>query len=215
MKRLLVTVLLVMLAAPAAAGGPRDEKQRLTRSDNAKARRALVRSGDLPAGWRRGPTPPESSGNERCTGYNPDFSRFTITGKAAATFLNTGAGAQVSTQAQIFPTRAQARGDFIRGAQPGFLKCLARDLRRALAAQGLSGAGVTMHPIERLRGVGERALRFRVSVRISVAGRSLEFENDFVALQAGRGLGLVGVTALGAPPPDEVALARRVAARLR
>jgi hypothetical protein len=213
--RLLLPVLLLVLAAPAAAGGPRDEKQRLTKADNAKARRALIRSSDLPAGWTRGPVPADSSSAERCPGYNPDFSPFTITGKAASSFLNAGAGAQLTTQVQVFPTTAQARGDFVRGAQPGFLKCLARDLRRSLRAQGLTGAGVTTHPMARVPRVGDRALRFRVSVRVSAAGRSLELSSDFVALQSGRGIAFVGVAALGRPPLDEIALARRVAARLK
>ena len=213
-KRLLAPILVLALAAPALAGGPRDEKQRLTKADNAKARRALLRSGDLPAGWKRGPDPAQSSGAERCAGYNPDFSAFTITGRAGSSFQNTFAGAQVTSQVQVFPTSAQARGDFVRGAQPGFLNCLARDLRKTLRAQGLSGAGVRMQPMTPVAGVGDRAMRFRVSVRVSAVGRSLDFVTDFVALQAGRGIAFVGVAALGRPPLDEVALARRVAARL-
>jgi hypothetical protein len=206
--------LLLVLAAPAAAGGPRDEKQRLTKADMAKARHALLRGADLPAGWRRGPTPSSGSGNERCAGYNPDFSPFTITGKAGSSFANTFAGAQVTSQVQVFPTTAQARGDFLRGAKPGFLKCLARDLRRTLRAQGVTGAGVAMHPMTPVAGVGERAMQFRVSVRVAVTGRSLDFVTDFVLLQAGRGIAFVGVAALGKPPLDEVSLARRVASRL-
>ena len=214
MKRLLVPALLLALAAPAAAGGPRDEKERLTKADMAKARHALLRGRDLPAGWRQGPAPPTGSGAERCAGYNPDFSPFTITGKAGSTFQNTFAGAQVTSQVQVFPTMAQARGDYLRGVQPGFLKCLVRDLRQSLAAQGLSGTGVRTQPMKPLAGVGERAMRFRVSVRVAAGGRSLVFLTDFVAFQAGRGLGFVGVAALGRPPLDEVALARRVASRL-
>jgi hypothetical protein len=213
-KRLLVPFALLALAAPAAAGGPRDEKQRLTKTDMAKARHALLRSTDLPAGWRRGPTPPSGSGAERCAGYNPNFSPFTITGKAGSSFANTFAGAQVTSQVQVFPTTAQARGDFLRGAKPGFLKCLARDLRRTLATQGLSGAGVRTRPMAPVAGVGERAMRFRVSVRVAAGGRSLSFRTDFVILQAGRGIAFVGVAALGKPSLDEVSLARRVAARL-
>lgn len=214
MKRLLVPLLLLAVAAPAVAGGPRDEKQRLTKTDMAKARHALLRAGDLPAGWTRGPAPSSGSGNERCAGYDPDFSPFTITGKAGSSFANTFAGAQVTSQVQVFPTTAQARGDFLRGAKPGFLKCLARDLRRTLGSQGLSGAGVRTHPMAPVAGVGERAMRFRVSVRVAAGGRSLLFRTDFVVLQAGRGIAFVGVAALGKPPLDEVALARRVADRL-
>ena len=214
MKRLLVPALLLALAAPAVAGGPRDEKEHLTKVDMAKARHALLRSADLPAGWRRGPTPSSGSGSERCAGYDPDFSSFTITGKAASTFLNNFAGAQVTSQVQVFPTVAQARGDFVRGAQPGFLRCLARDLRAMLRTQGLSGAAVRMRPMTPVAGVGDRAMRFRVSVRVAAYGRSLDFVTDFVALQAGREIAFVGVAALGKPPLDEVALARRVATRL-
>jgi hypothetical protein len=213
-KRLLLPFLVLVVVAPAAAGGPRDEKERLTKADMAKARHALLRSGDFPAGWSRGAAPPTGSGAERCAGYDPDFSPFTITGKAGSSFQNTFAGAQVTSQVQVFPTAAQARGDFLRGAQPGFLKCLARDLRKSLAAQGLSGAGVRTQPMARVAGVGERALRFRVSVRVAAAGRSLLFRTDFVVLQAGRGIAFVGVAALGKLPLDEVTLARRVASRL-
>jgi hypothetical protein len=71
-----------------------------------------------------------------------------------------------------------------------------------------------MHPMTPVAGVGERAMQFRVSVRVAVAGRSLDFVTDFVLLQAGRGIAFVGVAALGKPPLDEDSLARRVAARL-
>ena len=68
--------------------------------------------------------------------------------------------------------------------------------------------------VARIRLALDRAMRFRVSVRVAAYGRSLDFVTDFVALQAGRGIAFVGVAAIGKPPLDEVALARRVATRL-
>jgi hypothetical protein len=215
MKRLLLLPLLLLaLAAPAAAGGPRDEKERLTKADNALARRALVRAGDLPAGWRRGASPPDSSGSERCAAYDPDFSAFTISGKAGATYAAGSAGAEVAAQVQVFPTRSQARRDFALGAKPGLLRCFERDLRQQLARAGVKPTRLTTTPMASLRGVGERAVRFRIVVAFPTPAGSVTLVSDNVALQSGRGIAVLSVSGVGRLPLDDVGLAHRVATRL-
>jgi hypothetical protein len=101
MKRLGVTLVLCLAALAAAAaaavagplGDPHREQERLTAADMALAKRIALRATDLPTGWRRTPVPPDND-EFKCPGFDPDLSRFTITGKAQSAFTHPG-GAQV------------------------------------------------------------------------------------------------------------------------
>ena len=101
-RRALVVLLVLALAgafaAVAAAKDPRREQERLTPADMALAGRVSVRPTDLPRGWQQTAVPPEN-GSMSCPGFDPDFSRFTITGKSRSASLR----ARISNAAKGVP----------------------------------------------------------------------------------------------------------------
>jgi hypothetical protein len=193
-----------------ASAGPRDERERLTKADMARARHAVVRQGDL-AGWTEMSVPADSSG-PRCRGYNPDFSRFTITGKAASGFTH-GAGNAVASAVEVYPSAAQAAGDFAEGATPAFFSCFSSKLAQQFAHSGLA-VSIASRRSSRSPHIGVRAVSWHLVFRLSVQGRSMPYYVDLYAFQVNRALASVSFQSLTKPIPRQTALARLVARRL-
>jgi hypothetical protein len=207
----LAVVLVFGLAlAATAAAGRRDERERLTKADTALARHALVRQSDLVPGWTALNMP--LSHGPRCRGYNPDFSRFTITGKAGSGFTH-GAGSAIASAVEVYASAAQATGDYAVGTQPAFLPCFSSKLARQFAKSGVA-VSVASQRASRLTGIGARALSWHIVFRLTVAGRSVRYYVDLYGFQVNRALGSVSFQSLGKPIPRQVALARLMAARL-
>jgi hypothetical protein len=204
----LVLVFGLALAATAAAG-PRDERERLTKSDTALARRALVRQSDL-VGWTAVSFP--LSHGPRCRGYNPDFSRFTITGKAGSGFTQ-GAGTAIASAVEVYASAAQAACDFAVGARPAFVSCLATKLARQFAKSGV-GVSVASKRTSRSPRIGARSMSWHIVFRLSVAGRSVPYYVDFYGFQMNRSLASLSFQSLGKAVPRQVALARVMATRV-
>lgn len=216
MKRVWIVLLLALVALPAAqAGGdPRAEQERLTAADTALARRAAVNASDLGAGWLRAPT---SSSDERvnCPGFDPDFSAFTITGKAQSAFQHPS-GASVVSAVEVYATETQAVGDFRLGAKPALGRCLGRALEQELARTGGGlSARVSSARVAAAPNVGHRAAAWRVVVTIRARGTSVRLYLDVLGVQRGRSIVGLFFTSATKPFPGQVALARRVAARMR
>ena len=207
----LAAVLVFGLAfAASAAAGPRDEKKHLTRADTALARHALLRPSDVGLDWTAVNVPLSSS--PRCAGYNPDFSRFTMTGRASSGFMN-GGGSAIASGVEVYPSRAQASGDWAEGVRPGFLSCFASKLVRQFAKSGLA-VSVASKRSSRSPQLGMRSLAWHIVFRLSVQGRSVHYYVDLYGFQVNRELGSVSFQSLGKPIARQAALARLVASRL-
>ena len=204
----LVLVFGLALAATAAAG-PRDETERLTKADTALARHALLRQSDL-VGWTAVNVPP--SHGPRCRSYNPDFSRFTITGRAVRGFTQ-GAGTAIGSAVELYPSAAQASGDFAVGTKPAFLSCFSAKLARQFAKSGLA-ASVASRRASRSPRIGTRSMSWHIVFRLSVAGRSVPYYVDLYAFQVNRALASLSFQSLSKPIPRQAALARLMATRL-
>jgi hypothetical protein len=205
----LVLVFALALAATASAG-PRDEKERLTNADMALARHALVRQSDLVPGWTALNVP--LSHGPRCRGYNPDFSRFTVTGRAGSGFTH-GSGTAIASAVELYASAAQASGDFALGSQPGFLSCFSSKLARQFAKSGVA-VSVASQRSNRSPRVGARSLSWHIVFRLTVAGRSVPYYVDLYAFQVNRAIGSLSFQSLSKPVPRQIALARLVASRL-
>jgi hypothetical protein len=206
----LVVVLVFGLAlAATASAGPRDEKERLTKADTALARHGLVRQSDVP-GWTALKMP--LSHGPRCRGYNPDFSRFTITGKAGAGFTH-GAGTAIGSAVEVYASAAQATGDFAAGVRPAFLSCFSAKLARQFAKSGLAASVASRRASSSPR-LGARSMSWHIVFRLSVAGRSVRYYVDLYGFQVNRALGSISFQSLGKPIPHQAALARLMATRL-
>jgi hypothetical protein len=203
------SMLALAIAATAAARDPRAEKERLKSTDMHAARAALVRLTDLQSGFQQTKTPPSNSPLS-CPGWKPDFSHYTITGKAEADYQHP-AGAFVMSEAEVYATHADATGDFHTGARPQFAKCL----QYALQQQATSGVVITVQSSKMVAAphVGERAARFKAVATFRTAANTLDVYMDIVAFQQGRLLGAVMTMAVGRPLGDGTTLASRMVSR--
>jgi hypothetical protein len=217
MRRLLVIVLLVALASATAAAAaernPRAERERLTAADNALARSVAVGRRDLGAGWTALPANREDE--PPCRSFNPDLSRYTLTGKAETGFVE-ARGSTVQSLVGVFPSRRQAAGDFAASMRPGMAGCLREGI--ALAAKNAPD-GVTF----RVRStrmvaaptIGERSAAYRLVGTVTAHGASLSFHVDAIAVLRGRTIALVMFTGLERAVAGQRELLRAVASRMR
>jgi hypothetical protein len=217
-RRLAAVVLLALalagaFATVAAAKDPRREQERLTPADMALASRVSVRASDLARGWTQTAVPPEN-GSMSCPGFDPDFSRFTITGKSRTAFSSTG-GRSVVSLVEVYASRAQAVGDFRLGAQPALARCLRTTLEDAVPAGTNLTLRVRSSRMQPLGGVGENGAAFRLVASLSSGNVSLPLYLDALVFQRGRTITALMFTSAMERVPGQLALARAVARRMR
>jgi hypothetical protein len=214
--RLAAVLVLLALAAPAALAGtdPRAEQVRLNKADQALARRATVRVGDLSAGWRRISAGADESEVPTCPGYAPDFSRFVITGKSRSAFQS-GVGASIISSVEVYRSRSDAVGDFQLGTQPAVARCLRHLLDRQFdAVQTVLGKVVSSRRVPAPK-LGERAAAYRLVAELTSNGVSLKVYVDVLVFQRGRSIAALFFTGAFEPVGGRTPVARAVAARLR
>src|SRR6266545_3052013 len=87
-RRVLIAALLLALTlvGAALARDPRAEQVRLKPADVALANRIALKTADLGAGWSKQAIPAGEDSGMKCPEVDPDFSKFTITGKARSAF---------------------------------------------------------------------------------------------------------------------------------
>ena len=211
-----LVAVLAIVASALAAPDPRAEKERLNPRDTALARSGLLRPADLAPGWQRTPSGPDDDEPTRCPGWSPDFSAFTITGKARADFEHARAGAAILSTVEVYPSNRQAIGDFRTGAKPGLTRCL-RSLLNEGFRQGGQGVQARVVSARMLRSprIGDRSATYRLVARVRSAGTSVPAYFDLHVFQRGRSIGGLFFTGTGVRVPDQLALARTVAGRLR
>jgi hypothetical protein len=208
-----IIALVIASAAVAATRDPRAEQLRLNARDGALARSVALTRRDLGSGWTPAPVPKEEG--PACRSFAPDLSRFTITGKAHTMFAD-ARGSSVQSVVEVYASKAQAAGDFLAGAKPAQTGCL----REALVhARSEVPAGVTLRfvsarmlPAPR---VGERAASYRLVGRLESRGISFPLYMDLLLLQRGRTLAALFSTGLQRPVASQIALAQKLAARMR
>ncbi len=206
-----VALLALALAAAASARDPRAEKLHLNARDNRAARAALITPADLSAGWTRVTT---SSPDvvPSCPGYRPDFSRFTITGKAAAHY-KASSGSTVISSVEIYTSAAQAAADYRLGTKPQVPSCLASTFEQeptgdpTVHVKALSAKAVTAPRI------GDRSARYKIAVRVTGPSGSVPLYVDAVVFQKGRTIALLMATGVAHPITDGETLARMMFAR--
>lgn len=197
-----------------AATDPHDERERLRPADMALARKATLKATDLAAGWTRMPTSPDEDDDSKCPGFDPDFSAFTITGKAESMFGRRGVGVVLSA-VEVYATRAQAIGDFRTGAKPGLAKCLRHGFETAFARSAGGRARTISSRMVRAPRVGERSAFYRLVGTLTAQGRTIRVHMDVLAFQRGRSITVLFSTGLGGPIYGQTAAARALAARMR
>jgi hypothetical protein len=215
MRRLL-SVLLVLLAlavaATAAARDPRQEQLRLNATDNALAKRIAVKQSDVGATWQKR-TLPASQGQLSCPGFNPDLSRFTITGRALTAFSQ-ATGASIASAVDVFKSRADAAGDFRAAATPTVARCLRLTIERQFGG-GAVPLRVRSSRVVAAPRVGDRRIAYRVVAAVTTGAAALNVYLDVVVVQKGRSIAAIFFTAPLQPLPSRKRVAAAVASRMR
>jgi len=222
MRRLVVTALfagLVAVVTSAVAssalqsGIPNRERVRLNRADQAAARAAVLRRGDLGSGWTGGARKAPPPSTVTCPDYQPKQSDLVRTGAAEARFQHTGLVLQ--TDAQVLKTRRMVARDWQRSvADPRSVDCLRHMLSKQLPSN------------ERLVSFGRRAFprlakyssAYRMLVRVHAQGRTVLVVVDLVVVGRSRTELTLTMSAPAAArkalPAAEVRVARALLARL-
>ncbi len=218
MRRFAVAVVLcalaLLLAAAASGRDPRLEKLQLRAADVALAKRSTLRQQDAGASWRPIRIPTSSGERLVCPGFNPDFSRFTISGKASSGFTRTG-GASILSSVEVYESRADAIGDFRVGAKPIVANCLKRSLERQLKSSALVEVSVPFARVVAAPPVGDRRIASRIVARLEAASTQLDVYLDVIVVQRGRSIAALFFTGLKQSLPGQAQIASSVAARMR
>ena len=211
-----LTLVAVVTATAAVAANPRSEKIRLRPADVALAKQAVLRQGDVGPDWIRMATFRQTASQGACSSFRPDYSSFTITGQASSSFQSSPPGAQIDSTVAVFLTKAQAAGDFRRGAKPQEAGCLADQLRRAFRSypRGIRGRVLSSKMVKAPR-LGERSAAYAITARLSGNGNSLPMFVDVIAVQRGRSIAAVVFTGIRSRLPSRQYYAAIVADRLR
>jgi hypothetical protein len=130
---------------PASRRKPANGRKHLSqedfnRRDMAAARAAVKLGPAFYPGWSETEATPDNGSD--CTTFNPDLSRFTITGKARSAMESEG-GARIEYSVKIYRNTAQARRVFRLSTGPRDLRCI-----RDGVAGDLREAGFTLPVIE-------------------------------------------------------------------
>jgi hypothetical protein len=210
-----VVLVLSLLVATAASGrDPRLERVQLRAADVALAKRITLRQRDVGATWR--PTRIPDSGGQRltCAGFNPDLSRFTISGKANSGFTQP-TGASIISTVEVYKSRADAIGDFQTGAKPIVANCLKRSLEKELNAGGLVEATIPFARVVAAPQVGDRRIAYRIVARLEAASTQLDIYLDVVVVQRGRSIAAFFFTGPRQSLPGQVRIVSSAVARMR
>jgi hypothetical protein len=180
----------------------------------ALAKRITLRPGDVGASWRPIRIPNSSGERLVCPGFNPDFSRFTITGKASSGFTRTS-GASIFSSVEVYESQADAIGDFGVGAKPIVANCLKRSLERDLKAGALVKVSVPFAGVVAAPRVGDRRIAYRIVARLETANTQLDVYLDVVVVQRGRSIAALFFTGPKQSLPAQAQIASSLAARMR
>jgi hypothetical protein len=209
-----LAVAAVFAGAAAGAWDPRSEKIRPRPADVALAKQAVLSQDDVGPDWVQLPTRKRDGSQFTCASFRPDYSRFTVTGQAHASFRQSGA--QIDSSVAIFKTRVQAVGDFRLGAKPQLARCLASQLRQTFRTypEGVRGT-VLSSKMVRAPKLGEQAAGYAIEARLSGNGTTVPVFVDVFAVQRGRSIAALVFTALRSRLPSQRYFASAVTDRLR
>jgi hypothetical protein len=197
----------VLFGATAAVAGPPRERYRT--ADEAAARGIVLRTSDLPTGWKlelspRGVAIPFVV---PCSGYNPDLHRLTETGTSVGIAVVSGRAVRpVRSLTVVFATASDAKTTYRALSSPAYRRCLRQDGGSKTTAKEITDA---------LPSASVYWLRLTAPIR--VANRNVVLVADYVSAQRGRAFGLVVFEGDPGQPPllgYEHALISHIATRM-
>ena len=204
----------LVLAAPARAVHPGSESSSSSAGDEAAARRAQVRRGDLrpnPNAWVGGPLPATLDSPTSCPDYHPSFDDFVSTGLAETDWSK--GPVDIDTETDVLQTAQMLRDEWrVDFGTPAALPCRREVLGKRFAASGYQVIGFKRIAF---RAVTTRALSYEYVI---TGGPFPPSPVEFVELGQGRTrvtLTLSGYRSRRSMESDAVRLARIVVGRVR
>jgi hypothetical protein len=217
MRRLalvLVSLLALTLAAAAWARDSHDERKQLRPADMKLARAAIIRRTDMQSDWK----PYKVSDNDsdtKCPGWDPDLSRFVVTGEAESGFRHPS-GARLVFGVDVFSSTNHAVGDFRAGARPQFARCLRYVFEHEIDKPGddvrIRVVSSRVLPAPR---VGQRSFRAQVGAMVTGPARSVPMYMDFIVFQQDRRMAFVIGFSVAQPIRDTAAFTQAMYLRMQ
>jgi hypothetical protein len=153
---------------------------------------------------------------QHCASYDPDLSRFTLTGKARSAFK--GSASYIESRATLLLSALEAQRYFEANFGPRALGCLRNSVKRALAKAGLQprllGARYEGAP-----NIGEQTSAYVIEYAITAHRKRFRYPVDIIAFRTSRAVGSLWFALIPAadgqrPCTCEFYEARKVEARL-
>ena len=211
MRRLLAVALLAtVVCAGVARADHQDPQERLTSTDNARARAVLIRQADLPRGFRAQPAS-AADPHVSCP-RSVSEADLTLTGEAEGKRFALGI-TSVASSAEVYVSRGDARASWRRATSAAGVGCARTVLQRELGRQGIRVLSLRRIAFPR---VSERTVAYRVHLSAGTPQGAVALYLDLVALMHVRAVATVVVGTPLVPPPraDVLRLARVVAGRM-
>ena len=204
-----------IVAGAASAATVAPERREIRAADQALARRANLRRGDVPAGLRvvahlKNPFGPPLA----CRSFHPDLSDLTVTGEAASPVYGR-AGLGMYSTVRLYRSVHDERADWSRTNSGVGVACGAKEI----AAQRLAKMKVIVRKYALRPGprLGDRTLVVRYTCFLVTGGRRLNLWVDVASVARGRGEATLVYTSYGRRPraARELWLLAKLAKRLR
>jgi hypothetical protein len=213
-----VVAAVVVLVAPVAHAAPAESPVvRFNAKDQAAARSAVLKAGDLGSGWKGGFEKAKVSSPTACPGlWDPKQADLVITGLAESSFSYRAGATQIASAVQLYETSAMTALDWKRTVvHPAIPRCVAK---QAAADEDESFRLVSFKrtPFPKL---ATYSARFRMVIDYTVdGGKTVRVLSDSVVFGRGRTAATLTVTApyadRAAAHGAELRLARLMLARL-
>jgi hypothetical protein len=162
-------------------------RERLRGRDMKVARAAVLHQTDMNGdGWVRIRT--SSEAGQRCDSYNPDLSRFTVTGKARSAFK--GGASYIESRSQLFPDALEAQRYFEARFGPRSLPCDRDAVKRSLAEAGLHPR-VLASRYSPAPNVGDQTATYVIEYAVTARGKRFSYPVEVIAFRTSRAVGSV------------------------
>jgi hypothetical protein len=179
-KTALLALLAAAVAVPAALAANGEPQHQYTKADQAKAKKASLRSSDFATGWTSTPDKSSNGANPKCKTYDPDQSDLIETGKYNSPDFTYKNGSFVSATTGVFKTAAMAKTGYRRVATPKLPKCFGELLGKQATTTVFSAAALPFPA------VGDRSNAYRLVVSIKTKTAPVKATIDFVLFNKGR-----------------------------
>jgi hypothetical protein len=214
--RIWAVVAAVLLAALVVCGAAAADKEKvqIVAADQALAKNALVRLGDLgnPVGWSGGQAPATPPTSFKCGSYVAKQSDLVLTGNAAARWRHSGL--EIDSEAQVLRSSGMVSLDWQRTVtHAGVVDCLRQRFKAGLPkGQKLVSFDAVTFPK-----IGQHSAAFRGLIDVATGAKTVRVLVDVVVVGAGRvELTLITTAPYSARAPVQTAemrLAQLLAAR--